>query len=162
MIEFVDLQCPYCAKFDREVLPAVIERFVRTGRLRLELRPLRRLGPQSASAGAAVVAAGMQDRMWEFADLFYRNQGRENSGYVNAAFLRRLAVAVPGLDAVKLRRDLVAARETLVANERSAQTARIYGTPNFRLGPTGGVLLRFDGRLLERRDFVRRVESALP
>ena len=44
LIEFADLQCPYCAQFDRDVLPAVIDRFVRPGRLRLELRVLRGAG----------------------------------------------------------------------------------------------------------------------
>jgi protein-disulfide isomerase len=163
MVEFVDLQCPYCARFDRDVLPAVIERFVRPARLRLELRPIRLLGPESATSGAATVAAGLQDRMWQFADLFYRNQGRENSGYVTEAFVARIAAAVPGLDARRLRRDLTSARvrRILVDNERSARTARIAGTPTFRVGPTGGVLERFDGRRLERRDFVRRLEAAL-
>jgi protein-disulfide isomerase len=36
--EYADLQCPFCADYARDVLPAVVERYVRTGRLRLELR----------------------------------------------------------------------------------------------------------------------------
>src|SRR5205823_5256779 len=81
LVEFVDLQCPFSARFDREVLPAVIRRFVRTGLLRLELRTVAFLGPDSAPLAAATTAAGMQDHMWQFADRVFRDQGRENSGY---------------------------------------------------------------------------------
>jgi hypothetical protein len=31
--------------------------------------------------------------MWNFVDLFYRNQGQENSGYITDTFLSRLATA---------------------------------------------------------------------
>jgi protein-disulfide isomerase len=163
MVEFADLQCPYCARFDRDVLPTVIERFVRPGRLRLQLRPIRVIGPQSGPSGAVAVAASLQNRMWQFADLFYRNQGVENSGYVTDAFLGRIAGAVPGLDEARLRRDSPSAgvANTILENERSSRTARIYGTPNFRLGRTGGVLVEFEGRLLRRDDFVRRLRAVL-
>src|SRR6185503_13711757 len=99
-----DLQCPFSARFHRDVLPAVIERFVRTGLVRVELRPIAFLGPDSASAAAATVAAGLQDHMWQFADLAYRHQGAENSGYVTPTFLGGLARATPGLDRERFRR----------------------------------------------------------
>jgi protein-disulfide isomerase len=163
LLEFVDLQCPYCARFDRDVLPTLVERFVRPGKLRLELRPVRLLGPDSQPGANAALAAARQDRLWQFADLFYRNQGAENSGYVTPAFIRRIAAGVPGLDPARLRRDMTAraVATTLDGNERSARTAGIEGTPNFRVGPTGGVLLRFDGHLLERGDFVSRLAAVL-
>jgi protein-disulfide isomerase len=163
LVEFADLQCPFCARYDRDVLPGVIERFVRTGRLRLELRPIAVLGPQSAPAAAAALAAGLQGRAWPFADLFYRNQLPENSGYVTWPFIARIAVAVPGLDAARLRRDTVSAqvRGALADDQRSAVTARITGTPGFRLGRTGGVLGPFNGLRLQRADFERRLEAAL-
>jgi protein-disulfide isomerase len=162
LLEFADLQCPFCARFDRTVLPVVIERFVRPGRLRVELRPISFLGPGSSAGAAATLAAGEQDRMWEYADVFYRNQGAENSGYVTRAFLGRVAEAA-GLDAARWRRDLAApaVAAALDANTRSARTARIGGTPNFRLGRTGGVLTPFVQRTTGRADFVRRLAAAL-
>jgi protein-disulfide isomerase len=163
MVEFADLQCPFCARFDRDVLPAVVRRFVRPGRLRIELRPIVLLGAASAPAGAAAVAAGNQGRMWQFADLFYRNQGPENSGYVTDAFVARVAAAVPGLSPPRLRRDLPsrAVRSIMIANARLAYTARVTGTPNFRVGRTNGALLPFLGRQLEPQDFVRRLAAAI-
>jgi protein-disulfide isomerase len=162
MVEFADLQCPFCARFDREVLPALIHRFVRTGRLRLELRPIAFLGPASTAGAIATLAAGRQGRMWHYADLFYRNQGAENSGYVTPAFLTRIAEGA-GLDLAQWRADTadpeIAA--ALEANTRAARTARIGGTPNFRLGRTGGVLTPFVQRTTRRADFVRRLAAEL-
>jgi len=51
LLEFADLQCPFCAERDLEVLPAVLER-VRGGEVHIVLRPLRFLGPDSVKAAA--------------------------------------------------------------------------------------------------------------
>ena len=162
LVEFADLQCPFCAQFDRDVLPAVIERFVRPGRLRIELRPVAFLGPDSSTGAAATVAAGEQDRMWQFADLWYRNQGPENSGYATPEFLGRIARAA-SLDFDRWQRqsnspELIAILER---NARAAQTARISGTPQFRLGRTGGTLTPFVDRSTGRAAFVRALEREL-
>ena len=162
LVEFADLQCPFCARFDRDVLPAVIERFVRPGRLRIELRPVAFLGRDSSTGAAATVAAGEQDRMWQFADLWYRNQGPENSGYATPEFLGRIADTA-SLDVDRWQRqsnspELIAILER---NARAAQTARISGTPGFRLGRTGGTLTPFAGRASGRAAFVRALEQKL-
>ena len=162
LVEFADLQCPFCARFARDVLPAVVARFVRTGRLRLELRPVAFLGDDSATAAAATVAAGFQDRMWQFADKFYRRQGAENSGYVTPEFLGRIAQAA-GVEPARWQRasgsrKLVA---TLDRNAQAARTARISGTPGFRIGRTGGVLAPFSQGSGERREVIARLDAVL-
>jgi protein-disulfide isomerase len=98
LTEFADLQCPFCAAYARDVLPGVVERHVRSGRLRLELHVLAFLGEDSVRGGAMAAAAARQDRLWSFAEAFYRSQGPENSGYATDAFLRATAEATPGLD----------------------------------------------------------------
>jgi protein-disulfide isomerase len=162
LVEFADLQCPFCARFDRAVLPAVIEEFVRPGRLRIELRPVSFLGPDSSTGAAATVAAGYQNRMWQFADLFYRNQGAENSGYATPAFLGRVARAA-GLDFERWERESNSRRlvATLEGNARAAHTARVNGTPNFRLGRTGGVLTPLAQGPGAPDDFMTRLRRAL-
>jgi protein-disulfide isomerase len=88
LIEFADLQCPFCAASARDELPPVVERYVRAGRLRLELHVLAFLGEDSVPGAAMAAAAAHQDRLWSFTDAFYRSQGPENSGYVTDDFLR--------------------------------------------------------------------------
>jgi hypothetical protein len=162
LFEFGDLQCPFCARFDRHVLPAVIQDFVRTGRVRLELHPVVFIGPDSGPGGAAAVAAGMQDHMWQFADLFYRNQQRENSGYVTAGFIDRVASAVPGLDVSALERARTGrpALAVMLRNTGLARAAAPIGTPDFRLGRTDGVLLPFVRGALSQGEFIRRLAAA--
>jgi len=98
LVEFADPQCPFCAQYDRDALPAVVDQWVRPGRLKLDLRLLTFIGPDSVRAAQLAGAAALQSRLWSFADLLYLNQGRENSGYVTAAFLSRIGAATPGLD----------------------------------------------------------------
>jgi protein-disulfide isomerase len=95
LIEFADLQCPFCAEFATEELPGVIDSYVRDGRLRLELRLLAFIGPDSQRGRQVAHAAALQDRMWEYTDLFFRNQGPENSGYATNTFLEQLARQTP-------------------------------------------------------------------
>jgi protein-disulfide isomerase len=135
LTEFADLQCPFCAAAARDALPAVVDRHVRTGRLRLELHVLTFLGPDSVHAGEMAAAATEQDRLWSFADAFYRSQGRENSGYVTDEFLRGIGEATPGLDVERAladrgRPDVL---KSLTKAERAAAELKVDHTPAFYL-----------------------------
>jgi protein-disulfide isomerase len=161
LVEFADLQCPFCAEWDRKVLPAVLQR-VRRGEVRLVLRPLRFLGPDSATAAALAGAAAQQNRMWPLVDLLYRNQGRENSGYLTPAFQRRIAAAVPGLDVTRLMaaRDTPAATRLTETAEREARTAEVASTPSFLAGRRGGTLSPVVTNSFAPRDFLAALDKA--
>ena len=49
------------------------------------------LGQDSSTAAAGRAAAASSNRIWQFMDLFYLNQGQESSGYVTDDFLRSIA-----------------------------------------------------------------------
>ena len=132
LTEFADLQCPFCAAYARDVLPALVDRYVRTGTLRLELRVLAFLGEDSIRAGAMAAAAARQDRLWPFTDAFYRSQGAENSGYATDAFLRRIGAQTPGLDVDRALHDRGDTR-MLEAAERAAGALAVSHTPAFYL-----------------------------
>lgn len=133
VVEFVDLQCPFCAAFARDELPELVRRYVRTGKVRMELRVLTFLGPDSLKAGQVAAAAAGQDRAWQFADLFFRNQGPENSGYVTDSFLRSVAEGVDGLDAdaALAEADGPAATAELRRAAAAAQRLGVESTPSF-------------------------------
>ena len=134
LVEFADLQCPFCAAYARDTLPALVDRYVRTGRLRLELHVLTFLGEDSVRAGAMAAAAARQDRLWSFTDAFYRSQGAENSGYVTDDFLRRTGEAA-GLDVARAFADRERPRvlEPLAEAQRAAAALKVPGTPAFFL-----------------------------
>jgi hypothetical protein len=69
------------------VLPQVIEDQVDGGQAKIAFRNFTIIGPQSLPAGAAAIAAGEQGRGWNLLEIFDRNQGGENSGYVTDEFL---------------------------------------------------------------------------
>ncbi|TMC25596.1 MAG: hypothetical protein E6J32_13330 [Chloroflexi bacterium] len=46
LVEYVDLQCPYCQQFETQAMPTLIARFVRTGTVKIEARHAR--SPSSA------------------------------------------------------------------------------------------------------------------
>jgi protein-disulfide isomerase len=140
LIEFADLQCPFCAEFANEELPGVIDRYVRDGSLRLELRLLAFLGPDSVRSRDVAHAAAQQDRIWGFSERFFRNQGPENSGYATDEFLERLARQTPGLDVEQLESDLGNQESEALTREaeRMARTLEVPGTPAFYLVRDGG------------------------
>jgi protein-disulfide isomerase len=140
LIEFADLQCPFCAEFATGQLPGVIDSYVREGSLRLELRLLAFIGPDSERARQVAHAAALQDRMWGFTERFFRNQGPENSGYATDAFLQRTARQTPGLDVDQLADDY-ASREAEALTRQAERLGRqlgVDGTPSFYLVREGG------------------------
>lgn len=140
LIEFADLQCPFCAEFANDELPGLIDTYVRDGRLRMELRLLAFLGPDSVRARQVAHAAALQDRMWDYTDRFFRNQGTENSGYATDEFLQDLARQTPGLDVDQLSQDLGNPQAEALAREaeRLGRRLEVGGTPSFYLVRDGG------------------------
>lgn len=162
MVEFVDLQCPFCAQYTRDVLPQLVGRYVRSGRLQIELRPLAFIGDDSVAGAKATASAARQNRIWQFTDIFYRNQGAENSGYVTPEFLRRVARAA----GVSPRR-AVAASQSSAAQPlltRASAEARRYGiesTPSFLLARRGEPSQRLEVSRLEPDEFAGHIDALL-
>jgi protein-disulfide isomerase len=142
LVEFADLQCPFCKASAVNTLPTLVQSEVKPGKLRMEFRNFAILGPDSEKAARAVAEAANQNKAWQFIELWYLNQGEENTGYVTDAFIQRIASAVTGLDAAK-----VVAASNDASNTSSIDAARAdaqkYGvdsTPSYLVGRTGGQL----------------------
>lgn len=140
IVEFGDLQCPACKAFAEEEMPTVIDSKVRSGEAMLAFRNFTIIGPESKTAGAAAVAAGEQGRGWSFIELFYRNQGFENSGYVTGDFLTSIAKSAGVADIAKWNRDRRSeqAKSQVARDTATAERLGFSGTPSFAIeGPTG-------------------------
>ena len=141
---FGDLQCPFCRRFTLGALRSLIERYVRDGRLAIEYRSLQTAtrDPETFTVQqTAALAAGKQDKMWNFIELFYHEQGEENSGYVTESYLQGLAQQVPGLNLIgwTAARSDPAFVKALTADARYALAAGIRQTPSFLIGTRGSV-----------------------
>jgi protein-disulfide isomerase len=140
LVEYADLQCPYCAEWARDVLPAIVDEYVRPGHVRLVFQGLAFLGPDSEKALRAALSAGEQDRLWDVVHGLYERQGHENAGWVTDELLKSFARS--GIDIRKLlaRTGSAAVERELSAAASAAEQAAVPGTPYFQAGPTGGML----------------------
>ena len=138
LLEFGDLQCPVCRGYAEEVLPQVIENQVRSGEAKLDFRNYTIIGEQSTAAGAAAIAAGEQGRGWNYVELFYRNQGTEDSGYADDEFLTAIARTAGVKDLARWNHDRKSQRALaeVEATTAEAQELGFTGTPSFAVeGP---------------------------
>jgi protein-disulfide isomerase len=163
LIEFADLQCPFCAQYTTGALPTVIQDYVRSGRLKMQLRLLRFIGPDSERGAEVAAAATMQNKGWDYSDLFYRNQGQENSGYATDAFLERLARETPGLDVNQLESDLDSppAQKLIRQAERQANQLGVSGTPTFFIQKGNGAPQQLQLNSLDADSVTAEIDSAL-
>jgi protein-disulfide isomerase len=122
------------------VMPSLVDNYVRKGKLRMEFRNVSFIGNDSLRAAQMAGAASMQNKLWQYVDLFYLNQGEENTGYVTDPFLARIGRAVRGLDVQRALadRNLPGIQRALTEAQTQWQLAGFTGTPSFLLGPTGG------------------------
>jgi protein-disulfide isomerase len=142
MVEFADLQCPFCREYALNALPALVKQYVRTGKAKFVFSGMHFIGPDSEKALRAVFAAGLQGRLWQFLDLLYENQGAENSGWVTDDLLRSIGNSLPGFDTDKMLADMSSPEVTnaVAAADQQAQRASVDSTPTFFAGKTGATL----------------------
>jgi protein-disulfide isomerase len=145
LIEFGDLQCPVCKSYSEEILPSVIQNHVKSGDAKITFRNFTIIGPESVPAGAAAIAAGAQGQGWTYLELFYKNQGKENSGYVTDEFLTSVAKGAGVKDLAKWEKERESKKllKEVTKTTSQAETFGFTGTPSFAIeGPsTNGVEL---------------------
>jgi protein-disulfide isomerase len=160
LTEFADLQCPFCRRYTEKVFPTVVRDYVRTGKVRMVFRGLSFIGADSVVAARAAGAAAQQNRLWQFVDVFYKNQKDENSGYVRTKFLRQIGAAA-GLDVARLERDATtdAVQRRLTDANSEADRLGIKSTPSFVLARAGQQPVRLKSPSLG--DLRSKLDSAL-
>jgi protein-disulfide isomerase len=136
LVEFADLQCPFCRQFAAESWPDIVRRYIRTGKVKMELRLTALLGEDSGKANKAVMAAGLQNRMWDASMRFYDVQGQENTGYVTDRFLRGVLGGVHGLDLARAMKARTSAdvRDELGAVYSMQRRYGVNSTPTLMIG----------------------------
>jgi protein-disulfide isomerase len=136
MVEYIDLQCPICQEFETTVMPDIIPKYVRTGKVRVEMRPWAFIGPDSVRGQAAVLAAAKQNLAFNYAQVLYNNQGTENTGWLTDSMIYQIAASVPGLnvpDVLSYRKSSVVKSESATVADEAA-TDKVSGTPSVFVG----------------------------
>jgi protein-disulfide isomerase len=142
MVEYIDLQCPVCRSFETDVMPTIFDRYVRTGKLKVEARPVAIIGPDSELGRRAMIAAERQNRAFNFAQLLYFNQGPENGGWLDDSMVASAAKSIPGVNVKALQDAMNGSSVAAEAQtyDQQAQADGLSGTPLVLVGKTGGKL----------------------
>ncbi len=103
IVEFGDYQCPFCARFYREVEPKVRDEYIKTGKAKMVYRDFAFLGPESQGAALASQCAADQGKFWAYHDKLFDVEsadGVEHNGNLNEALFKSIAADL-GLDGAK-------------------------------------------------------------
>jgi protein-disulfide isomerase len=164
---FGDLECPICKEFTLGALPALIQKYVRTGKVKIEYHSMETATREKETfqtQQVAAMAAGKQNLGWNYIELFYHEQGEEDSGYVTESYLQGLAAQVPGLNLS----DWSAARNNpeyanqVISDAQAANRAGFTGTPSFLIAKTGGPTQKLEyASLTDPASFEAAIEKQL-
>lgn len=142
LVEFADLQCPYCAQWSQRAFSEIVRDYVRPGKVRIVFVGLAFIGRDSEQALRFALSAARQGKLWQVVDLLYANQGAENSGWVGDSLLREVGAAVPGLRVEQAFRDssTPTVHQQITAAEDLATRLGVHGTPAFAAARAGSPL----------------------
>lgn len=130
VIEYADLQCPACARFERETFHAFTAKYVDTGRVLFGFRhfPLP-FHPLAKPAAIAAQCAGEQGKFWELYEAVFEDPSKlDNSGL--QGLVRSL-----GIETSTWSRCLASASAITVDRDlESGRKLALVGTPTFIVG----------------------------
>ncbi len=140
VIEFLDVQCPFCKQHQIDEQPTIIKELVRTGKAKLRMAPiaLPQMGEDSEAGRIVATRLAAKGKAWDFINLFYWNQGDEGTGYVTNPFLTKLTASIPGTTSADADRNAspeVTAKLKEIDELQGALS--VTGTPSFAIGRTG-------------------------
>jgi protein-disulfide isomerase len=131
IIEFTDLQCPYCARHARQTFPRLRSDYIATGKVRYASRDLPLdIHPYALAAAVASRCAGEQGRFWEYREALFAAQ-RTLSSEPYARIAGELGLDVERLEAC--RRD-GRQEENVRADRAIARASGVRSTPGFVIG----------------------------
>lgn len=134
LVVFSDYQCPFCAKWNAQTLPSMME-YVESGDLRIEWRDVNVYGPPSERASRASYAAALQGEFWQYHDALFAEGKTRSSADLSEDALIALAGDL-GLDTDTFATDM-ASEETvtqIAANQKLGLDLGASSTPVFILG----------------------------
>lgn len=135
IIEYGDFQCPHCKTFFDSIEPMIMEEYVETGQATFEYRNYAFLGPESQQAAEATMCAADQNRFWDYHDLLFLRQGRQNSGVYSDSNLRGYAETIGGefddfdVDAWQSCFESDTHEATVIEQNRTATNSGVTSTP---------------------------------
>jgi len=139
IIEFSDFQCPYCARFQIQTLPLILEQYVDTGKVKFVFRdfPIQNSHPNAMPAAVASECAHEQDKYWQYHDALFENQGVWNKVELTSAitifkeFATKLDLNQDQFDSCLDSGKYI---EEISSDLKDGKSYGVTGTPGFFIG----------------------------
>ncbi|PIR57768.1 MAG: hypothetical protein COU71_02340 [Parcubacteria group bacterium CG10_big_fil_rev_8_21_14_0_10_38_31] len=128
-INFGDFRCQFCAQFQKEIKPLIIEKYVKTGKVKYVYRDFITMGNNSILVAGGANCAGEQGKYWDFADYLHNSGGGHDMTYTQESLLK-IALSL-GLEGNSFKECLSAGRyvEEVKKDTEDAIAAGADGTP---------------------------------
>lgn len=146
LVEYIDLQCPICGQFETTEFGPLVDKYVRTGKLKIIIQPWSILDQNpgeydSLRGQKATIAAAGQNKAFNFAQVLYDNQSTEHTHWLNDAMISNIAASVDGLDTSQLAKDAnggdVKKVIQTITDFANSHPSEMTGTPTLFLGKGG-------------------------
>lgn len=138
---WLDFQCPFCKRFETQTLPVLIDKYVKTGKLKIVFKDFQFLGPDSQIAGlfSKAVWELYPQEYFKWHKTMYEAQDAENAGFGNKeSIINLIKDKLPQLNAKRIAL-LVEQKKDEYQKEQDADKVEgslfgIRGTPGFIIG----------------------------
>lgn len=131
-----DFQCPYCKQWHDETYPALVNEFVKTGKVRVAYvnYPLG-MHAQAWPSAEAAMCAGAQGKFWQMHDAIFDTQQKWASSGTPAAIFDSLARS-SGVDMRRWSQCVSsgATKPLIRADQERATAAGVRSTPTILIG----------------------------
>ncbi len=129
--EYADFQCPACGQLARQTLPAIAEKYIKTGKVKWVFNHFAFLGDESIRAAEASECANDQGKFWEYANTLFNNQAGENHGAFRDEKLYEWAQQLGlNMDQFKTCMNDRLHLDEIQRSNNNAQSLRLPGTPS--------------------------------
>ena len=135
VIEFSDFQCPFCGRFHKVIEKQLIDKYVKTGKVKFVYRDFAFLGEESQWAAEAAECADEQGKFWDYHDYLFEHQNGENQGAFEKENLIKFA-SILGLDMTKFKECVDSGKFTQEVRKdmEDGQQSGVRGTPATFIG----------------------------
>jgi len=131
LVEYSDYLCPFCLRFEDDILPTLNQRYIETGRMQLAFKhhPIERIHPGSTLASQAALCAGRQDMFLSMHTALFR----EGAGLTEGRLVQ--IAQSKGLDTQEFSQCLFGDVSLQVLRDvKEAEALGLSGTPAFLVG----------------------------
>jgi len=132
LVEFGDYQCYFCNQHFHNTEHELVEKYVKTGKVRMLFKDFIIIGPDSKAAALSAHCAGEQGKFWDFHDILFNNWAGENNGWASPENLWKFSKELD-LDMKQMTECMNENRyiEKINSSSYDAESLGLTGTPAF-------------------------------